>query len=252
MRESEREERILRQREREERILRQRLERERLERELLPPQMRKSQSKKIESDTPLSDNNPSIKPRRKLMTGGERDLDKQRRARIASNALSVSVKEKRERGASEESQIATTGNDPATGIDFLPLVKTTKPAFCMVWEKSMGETGLEWIECGEGWCTAFGPLKQRRIYGVQIVVEQDEPFDERLSNDDEDDDILVDSHSIGRFDVMKFAGVRASLANSFVSIQWTDEVTGVDLLLEFLNEDDCGDLWDFVVATAFR
>jgi hypothetical protein len=67
----------------------------------LGPPKQKSQSKKVESDTPLSENDPTVKPRRKLMSRGERELEKQRRASIASNASSVSVKEKRERGSSD-------------------------------------------------------------------------------------------------------------------------------------------------------
>jgi hypothetical protein len=42
-----------------------------------------------------------VKPRRKLVTRGERELEKQRRASIASNASSVSVKDKRERGTAD-------------------------------------------------------------------------------------------------------------------------------------------------------
>jgi hypothetical protein len=67
----------------------------------LGPPKQKSQSKKVDSDTPLSENDPTVKPRRKLMSRGERELEKQRRASIASNASSVSIKEKRERGSSD-------------------------------------------------------------------------------------------------------------------------------------------------------
>jgi hypothetical protein len=67
----------------------------------LGPPSQKSQSKKTESDTPLSETDPMVKPRRKLVTRGERELEKQRRASIASNASSVSVKDKRERGSSD-------------------------------------------------------------------------------------------------------------------------------------------------------
>jgi hypothetical protein len=67
----------------------------------LGPPKQKSHSKKVESDTQLSENDPTIKPRRKLMSRGERELEKQRRASIASNASSVSVIEKRERGSSD-------------------------------------------------------------------------------------------------------------------------------------------------------
>lgn len=67
----------------------------------LAPRSQKSQSKKVESDTPLSESDPMVKPRRKLVTRGERELEKQRRASIASNASSVSVKDKRERGTAD-------------------------------------------------------------------------------------------------------------------------------------------------------
>lgn len=60
----------------------------------------KSQSKKVESDAPLSESDPMVKPRKKLLTRGERELEKQRRASIASNASSVSIKDKRGRGSS--------------------------------------------------------------------------------------------------------------------------------------------------------
>jgi hypothetical protein len=65
------------------------------------PPNQKSQSKKAESDTPLSESDPMVKPRRKLVTRGERELEKKRRASIASNASSVSIKDKRERGSSD-------------------------------------------------------------------------------------------------------------------------------------------------------
>jgi len=67
----------------------------------LGPPHSKSQSKKAESDTQLSESDPMVKPRRKLVTRGERELEKQRRASIASNASSVSIKEKRERGSTD-------------------------------------------------------------------------------------------------------------------------------------------------------
>lgn len=67
----------------------------------LGPPSQKSQSKKVESDTPLSESDPMVKPRRKLVTRGERELEKQRRASIASNASSVSIKDKRERGSGD-------------------------------------------------------------------------------------------------------------------------------------------------------
>jgi len=38
---------------------------------------------------------------------------------------------------------------------------STKPVLCTVWEKCMSEVageGLEWIETGEGWCTAFATV----------------------------------------------------------------------------------------------
>jgi hypothetical protein len=67
----------------------------------LGPPKQKSQSKKSESDVaPGSENEPTVKPRRKLVSRGERELEKQRRASVASNASSASVKEKRERGTS--------------------------------------------------------------------------------------------------------------------------------------------------------
>jgi hypothetical protein len=67
----------------------------------LGPPKQKSQSKRSESDVaPGSENEPTVKPRRKLVSRGERELEKQRRASVASNASSASVKEKRERGTS--------------------------------------------------------------------------------------------------------------------------------------------------------
>lgn len=38
---------------------------------------------------------------------------------------------------------------------------STKPVHCTVWEKCMSKLpgrGLEWIETGEGWCTAFATV----------------------------------------------------------------------------------------------
>jgi hypothetical protein len=66
-----------------------------------PPKL-KSQSKKSESDVAIaSDPEPTAKPRRKLVSGkefrGERELERQRRASVASNASGASVKENRER-----------------------------------------------------------------------------------------------------------------------------------------------------------
>ncbi|KAK0124561.1 Set3 complex subunit [Cadophora gregata] len=66
----------------------------------LGPPKQKNQSRRSESDVAvLSENEPTVKPRRKLVSGkelrGERELEKQRRASIVSNASTASVKEKR-------------------------------------------------------------------------------------------------------------------------------------------------------------
>lgn len=68
----------------------------------LGPPKHKAQSKKSESDVGVaSDHEPATKPRRKLVSGkefrGERELERQRRASVASNASGASVKENRER-----------------------------------------------------------------------------------------------------------------------------------------------------------
>lgn len=72
----------------------------------LAPPKAKSHSRKSESElTHTSDNEAAAKPRRKLVSGkefrGERELDKQRRPSVVSNASNVSNKEKRERAESK-------------------------------------------------------------------------------------------------------------------------------------------------------
>lgn len=69
----------------------------------LGPPKQKSQVKRYESDLNLpSESEPAAKPRRKLVSGrelrDERELEKQRRASVASNASTTSLKDKRERG----------------------------------------------------------------------------------------------------------------------------------------------------------
>lgn len=70
----------------------------------LGPPRQKSQIKRDESEAGTSDNDPVAKPRRKLVSGkdlrGERELElqKKRRASVASNASSASVKDKRATG----------------------------------------------------------------------------------------------------------------------------------------------------------
>lgn len=71
---------------------------------LVPPKA-KSQ-KRTDSDVGVaSDHEPTSKPRRKLVSGkelrGERDLERQRRASIASNTSNMSVKENRDRQHTE-------------------------------------------------------------------------------------------------------------------------------------------------------
>lgn len=68
----------------------------------LGPPKQKPHLKKHESElTVNSDNEPAAKPRRKLVSGrelrDERELEKQRRASIASNASTTSLKDRRER-----------------------------------------------------------------------------------------------------------------------------------------------------------
>ena len=68
----------------------------------LGPPKQKSQARRSESDVAVasSENETAVKPRRKLISGkefrGERDLEKQRRASVASTASGTSVKERRE------------------------------------------------------------------------------------------------------------------------------------------------------------
>ncbi|KAL2074682.1 hypothetical protein VTL71DRAFT_8461 [Oculimacula yallundae] len=66
----------------------------------LGPPKQKKQIRRSESDVAVvSENEPAAKPRRKLVSGkemrGERELEKQRRASVVSNASTTSVKEKR-------------------------------------------------------------------------------------------------------------------------------------------------------------
>ncbi|KAG4424968.1 hypothetical protein IFR04_001939 [Cadophora malorum] len=66
----------------------------------LGPPKQKNQVRRSESDVAvLSESEPAAKPRRKLVSGkelrGERELEKQRRASVVSNASTASVKEKR-------------------------------------------------------------------------------------------------------------------------------------------------------------
>jgi ankyrin repeat protein len=72
----------------------------------LGPPKAKSQPRRPESDVAVvSETETAVKPRRKLVSGkeyrGERELEKQRRASVASNASSASVKDKRERGSAD-------------------------------------------------------------------------------------------------------------------------------------------------------
>jgi ankyrin repeat protein len=84
----------------------------------LGPPKQKSQAKRSESDIAVaSESETANKPRRKLVSGkefrGERELEKQRRASIASNASTASVKERRE-GESKADRLArkTSPNVP--------------------------------------------------------------------------------------------------------------------------------------------
>jgi ankyrin repeat protein len=76
----------------------------------LGPPKQKSQVKRSESDIAVaSENETAVKPRRKLVSGkefrGERDLENQRRASIASNASTASIKDRRE-GESKADRLA--------------------------------------------------------------------------------------------------------------------------------------------------
>lgn len=67
----------------------------------LGPPKQKNRARQSESDVAVaSENETAVKPRRKLVSGkefrGERELEKQRRASIASNASGSSIKERRE------------------------------------------------------------------------------------------------------------------------------------------------------------
>ncbi|CZT09021.1 hypothetical protein WAI453_001440 [Rhynchosporium graminicola] len=66
----------------------------------LGPPKQKKQTHRAESDVTLgSENEPAVKPRRKLVSGremrGERELEKQRRTSVVSSASTTSAKEKR-------------------------------------------------------------------------------------------------------------------------------------------------------------
>ncbi|PBP28627.1 ankyrin repeat protein [Diplocarpon rosae] len=79
-----------------------------------PSKHKSSQSRKSESDAAAaSENEPAAKPRRKLVSGkelrGERELEKQRRASIVSNASTTSIKDKRDRIPSDSKQNITPG-----------------------------------------------------------------------------------------------------------------------------------------------
>ncbi|KAK2630229.1 hypothetical protein QTJ16_001049 [Diplocarpon rosae] len=81
---------------------------------LAPSQHKSSQSRKSESDAAAaSENEPAAKPRRKLVSGkelrGERELEKQRRASIVSNASTTSIKDKRDRMPSDSKQNTMLG-----------------------------------------------------------------------------------------------------------------------------------------------
>lgn len=76
----------------------------------LGPPKQKSHTKRSESDIAVaSENETTTKPRRKLVSGkefrGERELEKQRRTSVASNASSASVKDRRD-GESKADRLA--------------------------------------------------------------------------------------------------------------------------------------------------
>ncbi|KAF4635514.1 hypothetical protein G7Y89_g2570 [Cudoniella acicularis] len=126
---------------------------------------------------------------------------------------------------------------------------SSEPVICIVWEQCMGENGLlEWIECGEGWCTAFATMSEdgSRSFNAGIVVEQAEPFDEKFNDDNEEDDILVDSRPLDLSNLRVLPGLTGPFSNPAVSLKWSDQVTGLDLQLEFSTERECRDLWNFI------
>lgn len=93
----------------------------------LGPPKQKSHSRKSESDVAVaSENEPTAKPRRKLVSGkefrGERELEKQRRASVASIASNSSFKEKRERSTADSKQ------DKADGRTSPNLSRISKPS----------------------------------------------------------------------------------------------------------------------------
>ncbi|KAG0652144.1 Ankyrin repeat domain-containing 11 [Hyphodiscus hymeniophilus] len=80
----------------------------------LGPPKQRSHPKRSESDIGVaSESETATKPRRKLVSGrefrGERELDKQRRASVASNASSASIKDRRE-GDTKTDKLARTGS----------------------------------------------------------------------------------------------------------------------------------------------
>lgn len=84
----------------------------------LGPPKSKNLQRKSESDAAaVSESELAVKPRRKLVSGkefrGERELEKQRRASIVSNASSVSVKEKRESTLPDSKHEAKSGPNAA-------------------------------------------------------------------------------------------------------------------------------------------
>jgi hypothetical protein len=95
------------------------------------------------------------------------------------------------------------------------------------------------------------------------VVEQVNPFDNTDFDDGdvEEDDILVDSHPRDRQDLrivpnitsvflhpsycLRSADIDVLLASSSTAtaLQWTDSVTGVELLVQFTTDQECNELW---------
>ncbi|RFU23938.1 hypothetical protein B7463_g12396, partial [Scytalidium lignicola] len=125
---------------------------------------------------------------------------------------------------------------------------STKPVLCTVWEKCMSKLpgrGLEWIETGEGWCTAFATVAEdgSDLSEAQLVVEQVSPFDNTdFDGDDvEEDDILVDSHPRDRQDLRIVPNITPS-SSTATALQWTDSVTGVELLVQFTTDRECNEL----------
>ncbi len=94
------------------------------------------------------------------------------------------------------------------------------------------------------------------------MVEQVSPFDNTDLDGDsvEDDDILADFHPRDRQDLrivpniisvflhlscyLQSADIVVLLAASTATaLQWTDSVTGVELLVQFTTDRECNELW---------